>query len=178
MKQIIMTALLLCAVGLGLSNAQQVKLTMYKGTGTSYSTITTQAIDTLLNTETTYFYTRAGAINKYTSGAFAVTFFADSIAGGTPTIAVSQQGSFDGVTWFALNGEALGNDGRNCDTLAATTPNNRTFMLSTVPKSSRFIYGSTRGSTAIHVPYYRISITSASTGTTYISNVKYCPFQL
>jgi len=178
MKQIIMTALLLCAVGLGLSNAQQVKLAMYKG-GATYSTITTQQTDSITNTETTYFYTRLGAISKYTSGSFAVTFVADTTSGTPTTINVIQQGSFDGVTWFRYNGEALGVDGRNCDSLTITTAANATFNLTSMPKSSKFIYGGTRGTFAHPAPYFRLMFVAASgTHNTVISNVKFCPSQL
>lgn len=115
MKKIIFAVLAVLALS-ACQKTAHAQITMYKCTSVQ-SGITTQTSDTLTNTETTYFNCPNGALNKYTTNKYAFYFSADTTSGTPVTVSVIAQGSYDGITWFNLSGNALGTDGNNCDSL-------------------------------------------------------------
>lgn len=178
MKKILfLLSLTLCFL-VGCNETSKAQITLYKATATTYASSTAQSFDTLTNNGTTYFSTRLGDLNKYTSSSYRTYFTLDTTSGTPATIYAIQEGSMDGTTWFALNSQGLGTDGYNCDSLTLQTASLANLQSTVVSTSgaTKFVNGATRGSMCARVLYYRIKFVGTGTQTVRIYNVKMIPF--
>jgi hypothetical protein len=160
-------------------NDTQAQITMYKST-VLQSGITAQTSDTLVNTETTYFNVRTGALNKYTTNKYAFYFTVDTASGVTP-VAVNAvaQGSYDGINWFNMSSTFSGVDGVNCDslTIASSAQNNVQKKISCIGGAGKFVYAVSTFNCTARVTYARLVFVQPSGASTlYINNVYLIPF--
>ena len=174
----LMIALLAVFALTACNNTAKAQITLYRS-GATIATITALTTDTLDNSETTYFSTRTGDLNKYTTANYTAYFMMDTISGTTTPGNVVQQGSYDGTTWFNLSGNVYGGiTGTNCDTLTWSISNvaNLQNTVWTTSGSTKYSYGVTSGNFAPRVLYYRLKFVSSGTQSTRVYNVKLLPF--
>jgi hypothetical protein len=175
MKRIIFAFLAVFALT-ACNNKANAQITLYKSTG-PISGITTQTSDTLDNAETTYFSTRTGDLNKYTTANYTAYFMLNTNSG-TTAGTIIQEGSNDGITWFPISGAmALGTDGYNCDSLTlASSYTTSMKTMTTVSGAVKYVNGATRGNCASRVLYYRLKVVGSGTQATRIYSIKLLPF--
>lgn len=170
----LMVALISC-------NETQAQITLYKSTSGTIATITSITTDTLTNADSTWFVSRAGALNAKSEGRYIAYFTMDTVSGTTTPGNVVQQGSYDGTTWFNLNGGSvvnmtgvgMGIDGANCDTLTWAVGHcaNKVNQVYTRSGTGKFVYATSIFNVAPRVLYYRLKFVSSGTQSTRIYNV-------
>ena len=178
MKKILFLSLLTLCFLVSCNDTAKAQITLYKATASTYASSTAQSSDTITNTGTTYFSTRLGDLNKYTSSSYRTYFTLDTTSGTPATVYAIQEGSMDGTTWFPLNSQGLGTDGYNCDSLSVATASLANLQSTVVSTSgaTKFVNGATRGSQCSRVLYYRVKFVGTGTQTVRIYNVKMIPF--
>jgi len=175
-KLIFLLSLTLCFM-VSCNDTAKAQITLYKATSTSYAT-GTQSADTITNTGTTYFSTRAGDLSKYTSGNYRAYFNLDTTSGTPATVYAIQEGSNDGTTWYAINSQGMGTDGYNCDslTVGSTLLTGIQQNVCSTVSATKYINGATRGSQCARWLYYRLKFVGTGTQTVRIYSVKLIPF--
>lgn len=145
-------------------------ISMYQTTNGNISGIlSTVTDDTVVNSGSAAFITKAGMLNKFGSGFYSFYFTTDTTSGTPAAITALILGSDDGSEWHYLNSNsvtvaALGSDGAYCDSLTVSTAklaNKQNHMSAGI--ATKFVNGSTRG--AMSKPYKYVKLTFVGAGT-------------
>lgn len=130
---------------------------------------TTQAFDTVTNTNSKYLVSKAGAFASSDNGSYTLSFYVKSLSGTPATVRFIWQGSFNGYDWFRMTNN-YGTDGLNCDTLNVTPTTTATqYKYVSRPGTAKFITGYSTVAVqnqGCRVPYQRLWITSTGTQST------------
>jgi len=171
-----MIMLMMSAILVGCQNKGIAQITMYHaGTGGAISNITTKVTDTLVNTTTEFYITKANALNGATTSNYVHYFTASTVTGTPATVSVIQEGSYNGVTWFKLTG-ASGTDGNNCDTLTFTPTTATQYKLTSNVGGGKYVYGVTWFNVGGRVLFTRLRFVPTGTQTVRISEVRSLPY--
>lgn len=159
-------------------NDTQAQITLYKAPSAILpATTSSNSADTITNTGTTYFTSRAGDLNKYSTSSYKAYFTLLNLTGTPATVTAIQEGSMDGVNWYPINSNAMGVDGYNSDSLSITpTTSAVQFNVSSTSGATKFVYGVTKGSQSSRLLYYRIKFVGSGTQTVRIHTLKLIPF--
>jgi hypothetical protein len=173
MKKYLLFLLATLCFTMACNEKAKAQIQLFKSTSTAYATSSAQSSDTVTGTATTYFSNKAGTLNSSVVSKYVVYFQIDTtVYSSAPTINCYLQGSFDGTTWFNLNGAPLGTDGICADTLNSATFATAQQRMSAISGCVKYVNGATRGSAVTKVNYVRVVFSHSGSGTsTRIYNV-------